>query len=178
MASPIGHTLMGSTIGLSLKADRKLFLFAVFAASVPDIDFLLGFLFGDIKILHHEMIHSLGFAVIFSVLVVVVCYITKADRPLLWGGVGLMGYSSHLFLDYLVKDPAPPYGAQFLWPFSKDYYMASFAFFPGFHYLNPDGTILSAVFSLQNVKVFGFELLVFLPIIFFFIFKGMLGKRP
>jgi membrane-bound metal-dependent hydrolase YbcI (DUF457 family) len=163
MASPVGHTLMGSIIGLSFGQQWKLLVFLAFSANAPDLDFIPGLLLGDVRIFHHGVTHSLGGTVAYGSFVVAVCSILRLESRSLWAGTGFLAYLSHLFLDYVVMDPSFPFGAQFLWPFSHSYYMAPFAFWPRFDYLDTKGEMLPALFSLNNVKTFLFEFIVLLP---------------
>ncbi len=152
MPSPVGHSLAGYAIyKLKGKKDRDLLFFSIIIANLPDIDFL-GNLF--IKGFHHGPLHSLFVSSLFGIIAGMM-FRGK-------GGLFFSLYTSHILLDYLIKDPSPPYGIMLLWPFNRDFYMAPFAFFPSFDYIISKPEIF---FSLHNLYTILFETALFLPLI-------------
>jgi membrane-bound metal-dependent hydrolase YbcI (DUF457 family) len=95
---------------------------SVIAASLPDIDFGIGFLIG--RNVHHYFTHSIGFTLMFAAASYLASRVSGRARPgfdaLVLGGC----YLSHVFLDLFSKDTAPPYGLQLLWPFSADFHIS------------------------------------------------------
>ena len=73
MSSPFGHSIAGYIVDafepktLKVHSVKRLFLY-VFMANIPDLDFIPGFLMGRPNLLHHGISHSLGAAVLFSIL--------------------------------------------------------------------------------------------------------------
>jgi membrane-bound metal-dependent hydrolase YbcI (DUF457 family) len=126
MPTPAAHSLAGAAIVLLSSArsplDRKLLGASVIAASLPDIDFGIGFLIG--RNVHHYFTHSIGFTLLFAAASYLVSRASGRDRPgfdaLVLGGC----YLSHILLDMFSKDTAPPYGLQLLWPLSPEFYIS------------------------------------------------------
>ena len=134
----------------------------VLAANAADLDFLPGLLIGDLARFHHGPSHSIGFVILFGFFVS-----AFSSRKIFAFVVSSVLYLSHLFLDYLVQDPSQPFGIPLLWPLSREYYMASFAFLSRFDYgPNLSESILS-VFTFQNLATISTEVLFFLPLLVF-----------
>jgi inner membrane protein len=164
MPSPVGHSLMGLVIyratGRSTGPHAwKLMALSILIANAPDLDFLPGLLIGDLSRFHHGPSHSIGVALLVG-------FVSSflASRRLYAFAMGFSLFFSHVVLDYLIQDPSPPHGVPLLWPFSQEYYMAPFAFLPKFDY-SPglSQSLLSVVFSLNNLMTMATELLLFLP---------------
>ncbi len=58
MATPLGHSIIGYAIARAAGVEsRRAFALAMGAASLPDVDFLAGYVQnGDVRSLHHEVI--------------------------------------------------------------------------------------------------------------------------
>ena len=58
MATPLGHSIVGYALGRAAGLEsRGAFALAMTAASLPDVDFLAGYVQnGDVRSLHHEVI--------------------------------------------------------------------------------------------------------------------------
>jgi len=82
----------------------------------PDLDLL----FHD----HRGPAHSVGAAVLVAMTVALVA------RSWRWGLAAGLAWVSHVALDWLGADNAPPIGLMALWPFSHDYYQAPIHLFP------------------------------------------------
>ena len=69
-------------------------------------------------------------------------------------------YGTHILLDWLGKDTAPPFGLPALWPFSSRYYISGADLFMEIsrRYWKPDEFIVG------NLKAVGWEMLVLGPI--------------
>ncbi len=131
MPSPVGHALGGVAIGLmgsewGASGGRREYaagsapsalaspvgragLFAVLAC-LPDLDLLVG--------LHSTYTHSIGATVIVTALLLVWL---RDPRLAIAGGAA---YGSHVVLDWLGHDTAPPLGVMALWPVSSEHFMA------------------------------------------------------
>jgi inner membrane protein len=89
---------------------------------VADLDLLFG--------IHSRYTHSLGgaaaaFAAAWLVLR------GRFDRPAAAAFALALSYASHVVLDWLASDTAPPLGVMALWPFSRDFYLSPFPVFMG-----------------------------------------------
>ena len=118
MPSPIGHALGGIAIGWHVSPSQKLRTAAVLAAVAiaPDLDLVFG--------THREISHSIGAALAGGLVAVVA---TRSPR---WGAAIALAWASHVLFDWLSNDTRPPIGVMALWPFTRDYYKASFEIFP------------------------------------------------
>lgn len=118
MPSPIGHALGGIAIGWHVSPSQKLRTAAVLAAVAiaPDLDLVFG--------THREISHSIGAALAAGLVAVVA---TRSPR---WGAAIALAWASHVLFDWLSNDTRPPIGVMALWPFTRDYYKASFEIFP------------------------------------------------
>jgi inner membrane protein len=96
---------------------------ALLAAS-PDLD-----LFAPALIQHRTVTHSVGAVVLVTVLTAAVCWLAGrvSWRVTLTCGAA---YGSHILLDWLGRDPTPPFGIQALWPFTREWYISPLALFP------------------------------------------------
>jgi len=73
MCTPVGHSLLGYTIYLSIKDSKKrdhwiVPVGIILVASLPDVDFIFGYLSGDPNRYHHFWTHSLVFAGLFGII--------------------------------------------------------------------------------------------------------------
>jgi LexA-binding, inner membrane-associated putative hydrolase len=88
-------------------------LSCAFLAALPDIDVLFGS--------HRGPTHSLGAALLVAACAA--AWARQRRMPALRIGTACgVAYSSHLLLDWLGKDTAPPFGIMALWPWSSAYY--------------------------------------------------------
>ena len=125
MPSPLGHALGGIAAGWIVAPPRDrsvagmLRSAALFAALalVPDVDLLLN--------QHQGPTHSLGAAMIAGL---AVGAFTRQGRL---GAAAACAYASHVFLDWLGADTAPPFGVMALWPVSHEHYLSRLDLFLG-----------------------------------------------
>ena len=61
------------------------------------------------------------------ILALVAVVATRSPR---WGAAIALAWASHVLFDWLSNDTRPPIGVMALWPFTRDYYKASFEIFP------------------------------------------------
>jgi inner membrane protein len=166
MPSLIGHSLMGYIIyqaavrpvGVPMWQQVAVCLFA---ANAPDLDFVPGLFGGDFASFHHGPSHSISFAILFGCLVA----IFSSARKIYAFTVSSLLYLSHVVLDYLVQDPSFPHGVPLVWPFSHEYYMAPFAFFPRFDYPITLTHSVRVFFTFHNLLTIGTEILFLLPLL-------------
>ena len=86
---------------------------------------------------------------------------TPASMPVMIAGLTIAAaYATHILLDWLGKDTAPPFGLQALWPFSSRYYISGADLFMEIsrRYWKPDE------FLVGNLKAGAWELLLLGPI--------------
>ncbi|MDJ0601916.1 MAG: metal-dependent hydrolase [Crocosphaera sp.] len=131
MASPIGHGLAGclgfflvgkNTQFLKYYSSKRLIATAIIIANLPDIDFILGYLFyQDFNAIHRQFTHSflVGFIVCIVIFYCLRCYKKISYSFLIW----LWGlYFSHVLLDMLAYDRYLPAGVQCFLPFTSNYF--------------------------------------------------------
>jgi inner membrane protein len=178
MPSPIGHSLAGYVIYRAIAVNRarsydwQYIALCILAANAPDLDFIPGLIVGDLGRYHHGPSHSLFFGVVFAIVLSIFCL-----RRLYIFLIAFTLYSSHLLLDYFVKDPSFPHGVPLFWPFSDEYYMASFAFLRGVKY-QPDLTesIQQVLLRGENVITIFTEVLFLLPLLLFILLRDKIGR--
>ena len=176
MPSPIGHSLAGYLI-YRADSDRYLTkqalyiaLFYVVFANLPDLDFIPGFLVGEPNKFHHGISHSLGFAVLFGLLVSLFLYWRSSYGFLRNFLIFFCLYFSHVFLYYLAYDTSIPYGVPLLWPLSSEYYISPISVFTDIERAQTSGVFISSLISLHNLWAVTVEVLVLLPIVAFILF--------
>jgi inner membrane protein len=142
-----------------------LLLMSVGIANLADFDILLGLLLlGDPRAFHHQGTHSLTAAVMVGCVVAALTKLWKGDG-LRWGVWAGGVYLSHVFLDLLVNDPSPPFGAQVLWPFSDAYFISSVTPFRGFDYFDPERGMVRALLSVSNIGTCLWEAILMAPMV-------------
>ena len=143
---------------------RWLLIGSVVIANLPDVDFLPGILLDDPRFFHHQATHSLVAVVMVSLLTGAIASWWKLNR-IGWGVWGGGLYLSHLVLDFLVNDPTPPFGVQFLWPFSKTYFISPITPFRRFDYFDSTVGVLASLLSLYNFGTIVWELVLMSPLV-------------
>ncbi len=171
MPSPVGHILIGLTAAnIVLKPNLYhsvvWLIFVIFAANAADLDFLPGWLAGDINRFHHGISHSVGMAFVFACLCALTSRLVTAKTRLVFLAA-LIIYLSHLLADYLGVDVVEPYGAPFLWPLSDEYYLAPAQLFQPIehgHLGETSLTVLDKIFSLNNLLAVCIEVMIIIPV--------------
>ena len=108
-------------------ASRRRALVTVGMAVAPDLDFAWRLLDG---VNHHQAeVHSLGVGLAVAAAVTAVAAACGARRPWALGLAALLGWISHLLLDFLNVDTHPPIGLPALWPLSASYFKAPWPLF-------------------------------------------------
>jgi inner membrane protein len=105
---------------------------------------------GDPGMFHRQVTHSVMTAVLVSLLVAIVARKFQTDAKY-WSILTLSLYLSHLGLDMLLNDPAPPYGIQLFWPISETYFIFPVSLFGRFDYFDPEVGMWRTIFSLPNL---------------------------
>lgn len=146
---------------MGMLADPLLWL-AVLAANAPDFDFLPGLFLGNESLFHRGAGHSLGGAFVFSAAVFAAALVLtrswKRALPALLLASAL--FMSHLVLDLFGRDPSPPHGIQFFWPFSDSYTFWEWHLFPNLERRPFDRSVVS-----RAVPVVAAELLLLGPLL-------------
>ena len=151
MPSPLGHALGGLAAGwLVSSATRhpsRPTEVAWFAAAgiAADLDLLVG--------AHSGPTHSVGATVLVGALA---CLMSRRWR---FSIAVSAAYASHILLDWLGSDAAPPVGIMALWPLTREYYESSLHVFYAIsrRYWQPG-------FWTLNAKAVTRELLVLIPL--------------
>jgi inner membrane protein len=171
MPSPIAHTLAGlggfMLVHRPVAPPRRMWvlLISVVMANLADFDVLPGLLLlGDPTAFHHQGTHSLTAALTVGCSVAVLTKLRKGDG-FRWGAWAFGIYFSHLFLDLLVNDPSPPFGAQVLWPLSDSYFISPVTPFRRFDYFNPEMGMIRTLLSLSNIRTLFWEAILMAPFI-------------
>jgi membrane-bound metal-dependent hydrolase YbcI (DUF457 family) len=126
MPSPIGHGLAGLTVHILTSSaprpleERTRAAVVVAAALLPDID--LAFRLFDGRNHHNNETHSLGCAILVSLLAGGFFIWRRRRAPVRLSLAVGAAWLSHVLLDYLNRDTNPPIGILALWPFSHAYY--------------------------------------------------------
>lgn len=132
MPSPLAHALAGfithvATAPAGEIANRRRALVTVGAAMAPDLDF--GWRLVDGMNHHQEQGHSVGVGLAVAALVAAVASAARVPRPIGLGAAALLGWCSHLFLDFLSIDNSPPIGLLALWPLSTGHFKSPWPLF-------------------------------------------------
>ena len=158
MPTPVGHALGGlATAWFSNRRPSKLLLvLCVVAAVAADLDILIQS--------HRSYTHSVGAAVLVAIVVWGTARWLRRPPHSTAARVALTiaaAYSTHIVLDWLGKDTAPPEGLLALWPFSSRYYISGADLFMEIsrRYWKPDEFIVG------NLKAGAWELLLLGPIV-------------
>lgn len=179
MATPVAHSLIGVGTYLALNdkiqiKNWKIILLYVLAANAADMDFSPGLLVGDVAAFHHRESHSLGFSVLFALIVGLwVRYAQKKKdfkKPLI---ISFFLYLTHIVIDFFTFDKNLPYGSKLFWPFSNKYFISPAPIF--YEVLRENFSVL---FGRHNLIGMAIELGIFLPIIFlvYFLKKIKMGQ--
>jgi len=175
MPSPVGHSMIGLSIGLlyawprgslterwvaTAKRHRFPLFLSVLLANLPDIDYVPGVLSGDINAYHHQFTHTLGWVVLVAA---GVWMIWKAYRPAVGGREAVFVFAclaSHVIADAFTDDSSYPFGVMLLWPLTSEYYTAPQHIFP-----RPMKADWGEVFTWHNLRVMGVEFLITAPLV-------------
>jgi len=149
---------------------------SVVIANLPDVDFLPGYLLGDLTTFHHQATHSITAAVIVGLLIAALASRWKFNG-IGWGVWGGSVYLSHVVFDLLVNDPSPPFGVQLLWPFSDSYFISPFTPFARFDYFDPTAGMVSTMLSVHNLITMLREFVLVAPIVALAWFVGKFCNR-
>lgn len=167
MATPIGHALFGATIGSFVEPERihsrtrnEAMLLAGLVATIPDFDVIPGLVVGQPILYHSGISHSLGFALLISLLIATICHIRNRSFVGIFV-LCLLAYSSHLMLDFFATDGRAPYGIPIAWPLIQDHFISPIPLLPGVRHASFSSastqTFISGLLTVRNVKTVAIE---------------------
>jgi membrane-bound metal-dependent hydrolase YbcI (DUF457 family) len=164
MPTPVGHALGGLAVAWFARATDKsgfrdtrgqftpLAVVCLIAAVAADVDILFGS--------HRTYTHSLGAVVAVGLVAWLIARRVHRGAPVRAAITVAAAYGTHILLDLLGKDTAPPFGLQALWPLSSRFYISGADLFMEIsrRYWKPDEFIVG------NLKAGAWELLVVGPV--------------
>ena len=166
MTTPVGHAIAGLATGWFSdalvrlrhttpgRAAARLTMACVAAAMAPDLDILFR--------MHRSYTHSVGAAMIAGAVAWLVARRKSSalGSPSVAGLTVAVAYSTHVLLDWLAKDTAPPFGLMALWPFSSRFYLSGANIFleVSRRYWKPEEFIVG------NFKAVGWEVITLAPV--------------
>lgn len=123
MCTPVGHSLAGAILVHQSRypfswSDWKSVLGLLFAANLPDVDFLFGWIQGNPNQYHQGATHSLFFIAAVSLALGWGYSRIHPGRGLAAGGMIFAALAVHLICDMLGNDTSPPVGIPLFWPVS------------------------------------------------------------
>lgn len=168
MPLPIAHSLMGYTLAesSSVRLTKSFWLdvlILMFLANLPDIDFLPGYLVGRPNLYHHYYTHSVAFAALVGGLAALYFW-RKRGRFWPYFAIVFAAVSSHLILDLVTVDQAPPYGMALLWPVTSRFYDIGWDVFGAVHKSDAAYDFFASLFHPANARVVLIEFMIMLPI--------------
>jgi inner membrane protein len=189
MPLPIAHSAAGLAGYLIFKKNeqsvnkRQELAFigmCLFLANLPDLDFVPGFIIGDIGSFHHGPSHSfiISLALAFLFSVIGINWFKEISKSRIAAGFIISAFS-HPILDYFSKDTSMPFGVPLFWPFKTNYYISPMHLFTDVQ-RNQDsiGNFFSSLlFNLNNIRGVLIESL-FAGIILFAIIGIKSRSRP
>ena len=178
MPSPVGHTLISSTITVIflrkeyLKTHLKFIIpFIIIISIFPDLD-LLWDLSGHTPLIHHTFTHSFFTPVILSLLYSIFALLKKIKIHYELMIMFCIIYFLHSGADYYAIDLKEPIGLMLFWPFSDTYYISSHPFFmPLFK------ETINQFFLKQNFYALASELLLVIPLTCAILLRWYLDKK-
>jgi membrane-bound metal-dependent hydrolase YbcI (DUF457 family) len=169
MPSPVGHALAAMILN-EIPAAREqrrrplILLWMLAVSSFPDLDIVAGMLFNQFLLFHRGLSHSLGFILLYAIMVSAGTWAILKHVGASWPqfrfrqifGWSLLLLTVHLFLDYLtVTRLASP----FLWPLIAAPIPRTVQILLPIRCL-----AIRDIFSLVNLHVVLFETLLFAPV--------------
>jgi inner membrane protein len=139
MPLPIAHSAAGLASYLAFenkdsKSTKKEELYllgtCLLLANLPDLDFLPGFIIGNIGEYHHGLSHSLivSFSLALIFYFTLIHYLKGISKNRILGCC-IISALSHPILDYFSKDSSLPYGVPLFWPFQANHYISTIPLF-------------------------------------------------
>lgn len=171
MATPIGHTLAGYAIYTACGSSGKerqghLMLLIIVVALLPDFDLIPGIVMGRPALFHQGITHSVGFALLVSLVIAGLSYRRAKSFPFIFTAC-FFAYMSHLVIDFFGRDLRPPYGIPLLWPVSGEYFISPVPVFWGVKHAaetnDPTLQWMMGILDLQNLWAVSIEVAFLSP---------------
>lgn len=165
MPSPLGHTVISSSICLffkrdfSFRRDWKVLVFCIVVGLLPDADLLFVLLANNTGI-HRSVTHNFPFLIVITV---VISLFYKKIRIFNFPKTLLLVFcllAVHLIMDFFTLDEILHFGINFFYPFTNNYIPAPFYLFMGFDWRQP-----SVLFSFYMGQVLLREFLITVPLL-------------
>ena len=157
MPSPIGHSLLGFIVFSIFRPHHwRLTLWALLLvaliSTLPDFDFIPGFIVGEPNLFHRGISHSFGFAALLSLVMFLfeLRLSRKAPPRMFWWFFVL--YTLHIVFDYFSADTRYPYGQPIFWPIHNTYLIFEHSLFPDIQRSPELNEFIPSLFSLHNLK--------------------------
>ena len=168
MPSSVAHSLAGIALGeteqtrLTRSQIISFYLWSIFFANSPDLDFIPGFFVGNPNLYHHGITHSLGAGIFVSFAFgwIFSKYLGSYKKGVLFL---FFLYLSHLVLDYLTVDTRFPIGEPMFWPVSHRYVISPILIFSDVHKASNSNTFLRSLFVRHNLLGMAKEFLILFP---------------
>lgn len=182
--TPLGHSLAGyavynfSSMASTNHNRLKLSFLCIFMATAPDLDFIPGILIGRPELYHHQITHSLGFALIASLAIASIVSIRTKPFSQIFS-LCFISYLSHIIIDFFEYSGHYSHrsGMPLFWPISTEKFASRVSLYLAFHYDRlPSASIIEWVKSmldLYNFSAIAHEAVLILP----FIFLGQWYKK-
>lgn len=181
MPTPVGHLLSGVLVYFAIVPARKviwpLLLCTLFVASLPDIDFLFGYIVGNPNKYHHHFTHSISFAAVLGL----VCALlgTRVFTPGFKALAALFITAAllHIVLDLLAVDTSFPRGAPIFWPFSDRYFIFPFHLFSDVERVSDSKVFFKSMLTIHNLRTVGIEIAILTPLTILTVVLSRRSKR-
>ncbi len=147
------------------KISWKYLFMCIVVANLADIDYIPGLLIGRPNQFHHQMTHSIGFAILTGFCIGCIYYVWKKRSFLKYGVLFSLIYASHLLLDFLGKDTSYPFGEQLFWPLSTVYVLSPWTIFGDIHKASSTDIFFQSLINWHNVSTILLEVAILSPII-------------
>jgi membrane-bound metal-dependent hydrolase YbcI (DUF457 family) len=136
-------------------------------ATLPDFDFIPGWLIGQPSLFHRGASHSILMAIVVGLTAGFVVKITRRRNFLRVATIVFVLYALHIVLDLFGVDYSQPGGFKVLWPFSDGYYKSSHGIFMNIKHSSTMEGFFGSIFSKHNLKAVIYEFIIFLPPVLF-----------
>lgn len=170
MPSPVAHSLVAYGVHCRLREPQhkgaRLFvlLALVLVSSLPDVDFLVGWVAGDVNLYHHQVTHSIGFCLPTAGILAVTTNRAWRIGVGRWAVVHGVLLGMHLLLDALTADTRAPYGQPLFWPLWGGYVQFPFTLFLDVRRAGARTEFFQSLLSAHNLKAVAWEILLLGPL--------------
>lgn len=171
MPFPIAHSLAGvATCCLVSELNNKRimrFVIYIFAANLPDVDFIPYMLFPSDMThgWHHAASHSFAFAAVAAIVIGLAARRVLNGRFSFEFAMLFILMVTHVFLDYLTYAPRPPAGVMMFFPLSYERFSSPYLLFAT-SLRDSRGDLIPGLLSMGLAKEHLLELAVFGPLVY------------